>query len=121
MTRAEDTYEEIARMFLDEISDDAARLMERKMEESWRRISQLIVQRYASLYYNELSRHISRIEVTTMDKDESKGDKELTDTVDGARNQIQMGCSKQLSDERMLIGDRTRRHIRMGRLEKVLL
>ena len=114
--RTEDSYEEIARIILTEVGHDVARLMERKMEERYARINQLIGKRYT--YCNELKFHISRIEALKTLNDREG---ELTDINGSARNHIQMGCSKRLSVEKNVDVVRKRTQIKMGRLKRVLL
>ena len=118
--RAEITNEEIARIFLTEVSHDVAIVMEMKLEERYGRINQLTRLRYASLYCNDLKTHISRIEATL--KLENNGlsrDGEPTCNIGRSRPLTQMGCFNNLPDKRN--GVKQRRMIRMGRLEIVLL
>ena len=118
--RAEITKEEIASMFLTEVSHDVAIVMEMKLEETYGRINQLTRLRYASLYCNDLKTHISRIEATL--KLENNGlsrDGEPTCNIRSSRPLTQMGCFNNLPDKRN--GVKQRRMIRMGRLEIVLL
>ena len=110
-------YVETVRMFLTEISNDVATLVERKMEERYARISQLIEQRNASLYYKELKTHISRIEALTANG--INRDVDLPDTINSVRKRVRMGCLTLRPDE--LTGVKQRRHIRMGMLKVVLL
>lgn len=116
-------YQEMATIFLNVVIDNVAQYMKRKMAEKYSDIEQLILQRLASSYLMNIKEHISRIEALALENDGILG--ELLNTIESARNDVHMGCFKQLPEKIQLIdagvADRKRRQIRMGMLERVLL
>ena len=115
----------MATIFLNAVLDNVAQYMTRKMAEKYSDIEQLILQRLASYYLMNIKEHISRIEALALENDGILGDGKLLNTIESARNDVHMGCFKQLPEKIQLIdtgvADRKRRQIRMGMLERVLL
>ena len=115
----------MATIFLNVVIDNVAQYMKRKMAEKYSDIEQLILQRLASYYLMNIKVHISRIEALALENDGILGDGKLLNTIESARNDVHMGCFKQLPEKIQLIdagvADRKRRQIRMGMLEQVLL
>ena len=91
------TYEEMVVVYLTVVMNDVSKYMKRLMVEQCRHIDQLIGNRVASLYLNDIKKHVSRLEILQLKNEGITRDRAPTDIMDSARKYfIRMGCSTHL-------------------------